>query len=624
MNLISRRAELLPWLLAAAGLILRLEYLREYSALVNFDVPVGPDVMEYDLRAREFLNGRLFPSSPDIHAPLYPLLLAFLYRISDFSLPFIRLFQLLLNYGAWLWLERLLCRKGFPYKLRMVFLGITMLYPVIIFHQAELISESILLPCTVLILWFLELADTEFDTVKRLIRMTAAGAASGAAALIHPLTLSFAAAEFTGELFHKRRKEAAVFLAGAALVILPVAGIKTLHYGKLTGIQQNGAFNIWLGNNPDATGGCYMRPGPGWRTLHADAEKEAAERGISVDRVWFERCVKFWIGSPVRGVMLYLKKAVLVWSPAELIAGADPGAMLYRTPVIRYGSFMLPLLLFFAFTGAGFALVKKERGAYHFFLLAAAVYISQILTVTSGRYRLAMFPALLFFSAYGAVQFNWKKYFYLPFASLAVCVPVLLLSFGHDRHEAAALTGEAALKKGKSGEALVLLDFAKQGCFDPARISNLTGMIHENSRNFAGAEKDYLEAAKGDPDSMESFMNLGNLYGRFPAKHKQAEICFRHALKLAPESAVLHYNYALFLKNTGRKKAAGEELLLALKYNDRYSPAYNILGILALESGNREAALQCFRSAVENDPGNSGYRSNLEFVRNGIRSAPGK
>ena len=123
---------------------------------------------------------------------------------------------------------------------------------------------------------------------------------------------------------------------------------------------------------------------------------------------------------------------------------------------------------------------------------------------------------------------------------------------------------------------------------------------------------------------MESFMNLGNLYGRFPAKHKQAEICFRHALKLAPESAVLHYNYALFLKNTGRKKAAGEELLLALKYNDRYSPAYNILGILALESGNREAALQCFRSAVENDPGNSGYRSNLEFVRNGIRSVPGK
>ena len=79
MNSIFRRVNLwLPPCLLVCGILLRAEYLREYAQLLNFDVPAGPDVMEYDLRAREILSGRLFPKVPDIHAPLYPLFLALL------------------------------------------------------------------------------------------------------------------------------------------------------------------------------------------------------------------------------------------------------------------------------------------------------------------------------------------------------------------------------------------------------------------------------------------------------------------------------------------------------------------------------------------------------------------
>ena len=125
MNLIFRRVDVwLPPVLLICGILLRAEYLREYALLLNFDVPAGPDVMEYDLRAQEILKGRLFPQVPDIHAPLYPLFLALMYHIFSCRLLPVRLFQLLLNSGAWFALTKLLERKGVDFKTRMIFLPI--------------------------------------------------------------------------------------------------------------------------------------------------------------------------------------------------------------------------------------------------------------------------------------------------------------------------------------------------------------------------------------------------------------------------------------------------------------------------------------------------------------------
>ena len=136
MNLISRRIEFwLPPFLLLCGFLLRAEYLREYAQLLNFDVPAGPDVMEYDLRAREILKGRLFPAVPDIHAPLYPLFLVLVYYAGNFALLPVRILQLLFNFTAWIFLEKLLDRKGFDFKTRMCFLFFSMFYPVAFFSS---------------------------------------------------------------------------------------------------------------------------------------------------------------------------------------------------------------------------------------------------------------------------------------------------------------------------------------------------------------------------------------------------------------------------------------------------------------------------------------------------------
>ena len=624
-NSIFRRADVwLPPLLLIAGLLLRTVYLYEYASLINFDVPVGPDVNEYDQRAREILSGRLFPAVPDIHAPLYPLFLALCYLLSGLSIPPVRAGQLLLNFLCWPALERLLFRQGVPFAVRMVFLALGMLYVIPVFHQAELISESLLLPLLTVALWMLELAATEFDPLKRNIRAGAAGIAAGLAADTHPLPLTFAAAVFLYGLCRKARKEALVFLAGVFLIVLPVAGIKTLHYGKLTGIQQNGGFNFWLGNSPDATGGCRLRPGPLWRKLHKDAETEALRRGVSADRIWIGRTLRFWRSDPVKGIYLFLKKAVMVWYPAELPAGADPGALLYRTKIMRGGAFTAPLILFFALWGILYTAKKKEPVPVPLQLLAAALYAGQILTVTSGRYRLAMLPAILFFSACGLVSFDWKKYFYLPLLVLFLALPLITGSFSRGGYEAAALTGEAAWRKGDAKRALRDLSFARKGYYDPARISNQIGMLLERHGDFAGAERAYREAAAGDPDAMESWMNLANLSARFPRRHAEAQKFYAEALRRAPNSAVLHYNHAVFLNGRGKLREAEKELLTALACDNTCHRAYNLLGVIALRSGRPEVAEKCFAAALALAPEETGYKKNLEITRNGIRGRASK
>ena len=44
------------WTIAATALLLRFEYLREFAKEVHFSFAIGPDVQEYDERARELLR----------------------------------------------------------------------------------------------------------------------------------------------------------------------------------------------------------------------------------------------------------------------------------------------------------------------------------------------------------------------------------------------------------------------------------------------------------------------------------------------------------------------------------------------------------------------------------------
>ena len=61
----------------------------------------------------------------------------------------------------------------------------------------------------------------------------------------------------------------------------------------------------------------------------------------------------------------------MVISPVELIAGADPAALVYRTCIVRYGALLLPVLLFFAAWGMITSIIRKDKVTLPFFLLSS-------------------------------------------------------------------------------------------------------------------------------------------------------------------------------------------------------------------------------------------------------------
>ena len=286
------------------GLLLRLEYLREYAAEPHFAMALGADISEYYERAQEILSGKIFPETPEIHAPLYSFFLALLCKIFRNSIPAIRSCQLLLNFGAWLVFYFLLKKRRAPAAVYRGFLLFAMLLPSTFFHQAELVSETLLLPLLA-IFFYLDFRQQQHHSPWL---AAAGGAVSALLTLTHGLMLCFSTA-FMVWLLCRRKFRHCAFFAGAFLLLTgTVIAAKSAEYGKFTGIQANSFFNIFLGNNPDATGGCYLRPGDDWETPLLSFRQEASARGVSENRILLEKICRFYLDEPEQILLMPLKK----------------------------------------------------------------------------------------------------------------------------------------------------------------------------------------------------------------------------------------------------------------------------------------------------------------------------
>ncbi|MBQ7694435.1 MAG: tetratricopeptide repeat protein [Lentisphaeria bacterium] len=588
-----------------AGALLRIFYLFEYATYDNFDLAIGADIGEYASRAKEIMAGRFFPAEPEIHAPFYSFFLAFL-QTCGAGVPAIRIIQTLLNFGACVWLFFIMGSAGVSDKVRFCFLaGILVLAP-FIFHPAELISESLLLPLFAAVFHFLTAGEKREDYASW-PWLLGAGIFSGLAFLTHGLAGAFLPVML---LFFAVRREGVrctAFAAGAILVILPFCIAKSVHYGKPVGIQGNTGFNIYLGNNPKATGGCFMRPGNLWRKSHIQARDEAVRRGITTDRLWLERAADFWCKTPGKAALLWAKKIPMIFSGNDLIAGADGGFLFCRSETVNLTRFLTLPIICLALPGIWFVCRnrKKEPLWWPPLLLALALFAAQVMTVTSGRYRLMMFPGILYLAAAGCAGIDWKKCF-LPF--LLLFLFCLWCTYGfviRDRREGCALLGEAAFRKGDFSHARDLLLFARRGGMkDSSRIENILGNIAEKEGDFVQARKWYAGVVKAEPYMPEGWMNLANL----TPDPRLAETYFRKALEASGSSPApdLLFNYARLLYGTKRKNEAKELIEQALHTSPEMPQACNLSGIIAMEEKRFRDAEQLFYRAARlagNEPG---------------------
>ena len=594
---VSRREGIVFWSLLASGALLRVWYLWDYSGSPLFDLPLGADVMEYFARARGFLAGRFFPAAPDIHAPLYPAFLALLLKLGGNSIAFVRSCQLALNFGAWAALYPLFRRAGISRRVCLLFLGFAMLFPVPFFYQSELVSESLLLPMAVLCFRMLMLAESGKTPVRRGLGAAAAGVALGAMNLIHPMTLLFTAAEAVLPFLRRQYRRGVLTLGAAAIVVGGFCAAQSIHYGRLCGIQENSGFNFYLGNNPSANGGCYLRPGRAWRKVHRDAAREAVKRGIAKDTVFWGRAFDFWTAAPGRALALWGRKAMGVFSPSERMSGSDVPPLVCFTDAVFYGRMFTPLLFLLAGFGLWCIFRKRQRGFTHALVLFFAVYAAQIVTVTSGRYRLLMMFPVLLFAAVGASGFDWRRWWPVPFLLLLGCGLFTITDYGGIREEAAALYAEAAIRNGRFRFADELAGYSERHPrqFDPAHLANLRGVAAEGMGDLARARDHYLRATRIEPELPNSWMNLGNLAAAC-GEFGRAEEFYTRAFQLEPRPRELCYNYARYRFVSGQPCAAA--VAAALEADPASARSWNLAGMLAMREKDFRRAAECFDKAA--------------------------
>lgn len=605
--------------LLLTGLLLRFEYLREFSFSPLFDLALGADVSEYDQRAREIAAG--VAAGSDIHAPLYSHFLGALYRLGGFSIPTVRAGQLLLNFLVWtaayLVLRRRVADPGVP----EIFLGWAMLYPAMIYFQAELVSEALAVPLLLGSLLLLDASEDAGAARVRRLRFGGGAVLAGLAAITHPMALFFLAAETIWFGRRKPRLRALWFAGIALLVILPVSVSRSRSAGRPVLIQENSAFNLFLGNNPAADGGCYLRPGAAWRAVHREAEAHAAARGISVDRYFLGETGSFVLTRPVQALALLGRKALLVFSPVELAAGADGRVIGAFTPLMRGGGIPSAVLLLLSAL-AGLLLLAKNRAwfAYrHWLLLAGAVFACQVFTVGSGRYRLALLPALWLFSGYflarktgGGLRFRLAA---VAAGGVVIGGALLVLPAQPTLNaEACSLYGEAFYLKNQPKPAASMLEQAiERGTTDPDRDYNLLGLIKQQAGDFDAAAAYYRRAAEAVPDSARGPMNLGVL-AMAAGQPESAETFFREALRRNGRDADALYNYGFLLERRGDAAGAEKFYQAVLTESPAHRKSRNALGVVCFRRGDFSAAAAHFRVALRLEPDNAGLRGNLKLA----------
>ena len=601
-----RKCDRFFWLMLLGGTVLRLLYLLEYSNFVNFNIASGADVREYYDRALEIASGKIFPVKPDIHGIFYP------FAISGFlaftkSVAALRAFQLLLNAGVFAGFYHLLGRYSVPLKTRRIFLVLAMFYPVLIFHSGELISETLLIPLVFCVMYLL--FQMRVKPEKELLYAGLAGVSAAFSCLTHGSMLLMAIL-FAAEIFREKRKKcAAVFLALLFAVTGLFVFVQSVHYGKFTFVQANGGFNFYLGNSAQADGTCRLRPGLEWRKIHLAAEKESEKRGISTDRFFLEKSLDHIIRNPGKALYGFCRKAVMFFHYRELISGADPSGLVYRTGIVSCGKiFTLPIMIL-SLAGIFFACRKREKIPVDFFIVLVSVLAVNILTVTSGRYRIPAYPSLYLFAAYAIACIPVKV---TVMISVICAVPALMSGYGKNLdQESFRILGEAAYRKKDYRTALEYLQKISDSS-DPSGVQNMLGSIYEQQQNKDAAIKCYKLASALEPERFEAYMNIASI----TSDRMEAEKMFRLAFeKGGNESAICHINHAKFLIRSGNIRSAVKSARNGVQLQPENDDAWNTLAVAYACSGNLHLASEAFDAASKLAPSNTAYSRNAGIMK---------
>lgn len=246
-------------------------------------------------------------------------------------------------------------------------------------------------------------------------KATATGVFSGLACLARS-TIGLFILFGAGWVFWRRRRNAApghltfcilCLLLSAWLVVIPYLMRNQECLGHRTGIVSTYGLNLWLGNNPVASGSAYTAKGQ----MILETMPKEISRQLPALTEWEQNdllkreAYRFMKENPAKTVGLFWKKWLSFWWRSP-----QTGVLYPRKWARVYASYYLVLLIPAAATMVGALLSAKGRIKSEIILtlsLFLTVSLTQSLFFVEGRHRWVIEPVLLIFSAQG-IHLVWR------------------------------------------------------------------------------------------------------------------------------------------------------------------------------------------------------------------------
>jgi len=527
------------WVFAFA---IRCLYLWQIADAPFYDLRLG-DADAYDAWARRIAAGDWIGQGAFYQAPLYPYLLALLYRTLGDGVTVVRIVQALLGATSCALLAA--AAASFVGEMQAVIAGALLaVYPPAIFLDGLLEKSSFVTFFTVLLLWLV----SKPPTAMTMRRWVAAGAALGlltltrenAMLLVLPLLLWIVLAPMP----RRARSRAAAALAAGGLAILLPVGVRNLVAGggfHLTTAQFGP--NFYIGNRAGASG-TYDALTVGHGSA-ADEQQDArrlaeqsAGRALTASEVsgfWSNRAWSDIRSQPMAWIRLLARKAALTFNAAEVADTETLDVYAEWSSLLRaLRPFDFGVLLGLA-AAAAVLTASSWRRLWLLYAVAATYSASVVLFYVFARYRFPIAPVLMILAAAGVVQA----------ARLADGPQVRRLALALAAAVGAVVLAHVPLENARASRALHYADIGAAIAKGPNRASQAMAF--------------YQRALSEAPENPAAQFGVGTLLARM-GRPSDAIAHYESAVHAWPAYAEARYNLGLALAAVGRREESAQQL----------------------------------------------------------------
>lgn len=546
------------------GGLYRLIYLLHYYARPEWG-QLLVDSLYHDRWAMVIASGNWVGTEAFFRAPFYIYFLGLIYTILGHSLLAARIVGHLIGLLS-IGFTYKIAEKVFDKRAAVLAASIHALYPLAVYFESELMVE----PLLTILLEASVLALLSAGRQQGCCRYAFSGILMGLAAITKPVILPLVIIVagyiyLRGGGFKRIANCFILFMAGVALIVLPVTIRNYIVSKDLVLVASSGGINFYIGNNSRADGLTASVPeiGTNWQIedIRYLAEKETGRslKPSEVSDYWYRKGRQWIIENPSDFAMLYLKKIYFFTNNYEVSNNRNLNAVFGANPILRisplnFGMILSAVVLSFFFLHR----IREKRN--ELILVLGLILLFAGMTAfyfINARFRLPILPFLFCLASFGVISLvDTIKTGRLLIAALCL------------------LTGGAVYIFSISNLYQIDTGNLKSFYFNQGNYFLHTG-------DFEKARENFNRLITGDPDFPDANLNLGAAFLR-QGETDSAEFYLRRELSYNPASAGALSNLAtvFYLKNMFDSSLSYASLAIEVKpyFIDGYLAKARALG----------------------------------------------